>query len=286
MRGARPDASLERAFQKRAALAAGETVVAAVSGGPDSAALATLIARASAEAGATAVLVHVNHALRESAWQDEAVVLALGASLRLRVRCASLGPGTGAEARLRDERYAALAALARDSGARRVFTAHHAEDQTETVLLALFRGSGPDGLIGMAPSRSLEADIVLERPLLEIEPRVLREYCVRAHVPYAFDPSNRDPAYRRNAVRAALAQLRPQFPNIDAAVARCALIVREERAGTSRASLRERLRAEIVVATGDARDLTFERLDAAAAALERGGRGRHFLRRGVEMIVE
>ncbi|MBD5657326.1 MAG: hypothetical protein IAI50_19415, partial [Candidatus Eremiobacteraeota bacterium] len=175
---------------------------------------------------------------------------------------------------------------ARDAGARRVFAAHHAEDQTETVLLALFRGSAPDGLAGMAPARPLTPDVTLERPLLEIEARALRAYCLRAHVPYAHDPSNDDAAYRRNGVRAALGQLRVDFPHLDAAVARCALILRQQRAGSSRSALRELVRAEIVRTAGDARDVTFERLDAAAAALERGGSGRHFLRRGVEMVVE
>lgn len=286
MRGARPDAALERALRDAAALESGEIVVAAVSGGPDSVALAAALAEAAGEAGATLVLGHVNHAVRASAWQDEAVVLALGAALRARVRTVSLPPGPADEQRLRDERYAALARIAAECGARRVFAAHHAQDQTETVLLALFRGAGPEGLTGMARSRPLAPGVALERPFLEIESSALRAYCARAHVPYVVDPTNVDLSYRRNALRAALAELRADFPHLDAAVARCAAILREERAATPRAALRERLRAELVVATGDARDVTFARLDAAAAALERGAPGRHFLRRGVELHVE
>ena len=277
---------LERTVHKHAALAPGETIVAGVSGGPDSVALALLLSRVAKGAAARLVLAHVNHALRPTAWQDEAVVLAVGTALHARVRTVSLPAGGSAEERLRDERYAALAAIARDEGAARVFTAHHAEDQTETVLLALFRGTGPDGLSGMARSRPLADGVTLERPLLEIEPRTLRECCALAHMPYALDPTNGDRALRRNAVRAALAELRGAFPHLDAAVARCALIAREERDGSPRALLRVRLRAEIAAASGDMRDVTFERLDAAANALERGGRGRHFLRRGVEMVVE
>jgi tRNA(Ile)-lysidine synthase len=286
VRGARPGAALERALRTTAALESGEIVVAAVSGGPDSVALASALAAAASEAGATLVLGHVNHAVRASAWQDEAVVLALGTTLRARVRTMSLPPGPPNEQRLRDERYAALARIAGDCGARRVFAAHHAQDQTETVLLALFRGAGPAGLTGMARSRPLAEGIVLERPFLEVEAAELRAYCARAHLPYVLDPTNVDRSYRRNALRAALAELRAGFPHLDAAVARCAAILREERAATPRAAFRERLRAELVAATGDARDVTFERLDAAAAALERGARGRHFLRRGVELHVE
>jgi tRNA(Ile)-lysidine synthase len=286
MRGAKPWTALDAAVRRNAALQPGEIVLAAVSGGPDSTALAALLARAAARDGAALVLVHVNHALRAGAWQDEAVVLALGAALRVRVVAVSLRPGPSDEARLRTERYAELAQAARAVGARRIFTAHHAADQTETLLLALFRGAGPDGLGGMAAVRELEPGIALIRPLLEVEPAALRAYCAATQLPFALDPTNVDSTYRRNALRSALGALREDFPHLDAAVARCAAIVREERDGLPAAALRRQLRAEVVAAGGDARELTFERLDAAARALGRGRRGRHFLRRGVELVLE
>jgi tRNA(Ile)-lysidine synthase len=286
MRGAQPFASLEAKVAGRVAPAAGETVVCAVSGGPDSVALAALAARAAERAGATVVLAHVNHALRESAWQDEAVVLSVGAALGVRVVTASLPPGPAGEERLRDGRYAALAGLAARAGARRILCAHHARDQAETVLLALLRGTGPAGLAGMPAVRPLGPDLELTRPLLDVEPERLADYCAAEHLPYAVDPSNADLGYRRNAVRSALAELRASFPHLDAAVARCAEIVRAERAGDSRARLREEIRAALVSAGTGTRDVTFERLDAAAQALERRGNGRHFLRRGVELLVE
>ena len=286
MRGARPLAALEAALAEGAALGAGETVVAGASGGPDSTALAALLVKAAHSAGATVVLAHVAHGVRPGAAQDEAVVLATGAALRARVVTPALPPGRADEARLRTERYAALARAARDCGATRIFTAHHAEDQTETVLLALFRGTGPDGLTGMAPARELEPGLTLVRPLLDVEPGELRRYCEARGLAYALDPTNRDPGYRRNAVRAALADLRESFPRLDAAVARCAAILREERALTPRAALRADLRTEVAAAGGTLRDLTFERLDAVARALEAGGRGRHFLRRGVELHID
>ena len=154
------------------------------------------------------------------------------------------------------------------------------------MLLALLRGAGPGGLTGMARERVLASGTVVLRPLLGCEPEKLRAYAAAHDLPYVADPTNSDVAYRRNAVRAALETLRPSFPHLDAAVARCAAILREEREGTSRAHQRARLREAIVEATGDARDLSFERLDAAARALERGTPGRHFLRRGVELVVE
>ncbi len=286
MRGARPFAALEADLAARVAMAAGETLVVATSGGPDSVALAALLAPLARECGGTLVLAHVNANLRATGWQDEAVVLSLGAALGVRVVAVSLDHGRADEARLRDERYAALERIARDACATRIVTAHHAGDQTETVLLALLRGSGPDGLTGMEPERTLASGTIVLRPLLGCEPETLRAYVAAHHLPYAADATNGDLTYRRNAVRAALATLRPSFPHLDAAVARCAAILREEREGLPRAQQRARLREAVVEATGDARDLSFERLDAAARALERGTPGRHFLRRGVELVVE
>lgn len=286
MRGARPFAALEADLAARIAMRTGETLVVATSGGPDSVALAALLAPLARECGGTLVLAHVNANLRGSAWQDEAVVLSLGASLGARVVAVSLRDGSAGEARLRDERYAALDGIARDVRASRIVTAHHAGDQTETVFLALLRGAGPDGLTGMAPERELASGTIVLRPLLRCEPEMLRAYVAAHHLPYAADPTNGDFAYRRNAVRAALETLRPSFPHLDAAVARCAAILREERAGSPQAERRALLREAIVEATGDARNLSFERLDAAARALERGTPGRHFLRRGVELVVE
>ena len=170
MRGARPFAALEEAVATAIAPLAGETLVVATSGGPDSVALAALLAPPASAIGATLELVHANAGLRPSAWQDEAVVLSLGATLRARVVAISLPPGSSDEARLRDERYRALARAARALGATRILTAHHAADQTETVLLALLRGTGPQGLVGMAPERELEPGLQLVRPLLRCEP--------------------------------------------------------------------------------------------------------------------
>ena len=286
MRGARPFAALEAAVGEAVAARSGEVLVAAVSGGPDSAALAALLAGCAARAGGTLVLAHVNHGLRRSAWQDEAVALSLGAALGARVVTAALPPGPASEERLRDERYTALATLAARAGGRRVFTAHHARDQAETVLLALFRGTGPDGLAGMPAARAFGDGLELVRPLLEIAPGELAAFADSQHLPYALDPSNADPGYRRNALRLALAELRSSFPDLDAAVARCAAIVRSERAAEPRALLRAELRAALGEAGAGTRDIPFERLDAAARAIERGGTGRLFLRHGVELVVE
>jgi tRNA(Ile)-lysidine synthase len=285
MRGAKPERALEAMLAENVAAQAGETLVAAVSGGPDSAALAALLTRHAAECGARVVLGHVNHGVRPSAGRDEGVVLALGSALETRAVIRALAPGSRSEATLRSARYAQLTGIAREAGATRVFTAHHAEDQSETVLLALFRGTSPAGLAGMPLQRRLAAGVWLVRPLLGVPRAVLLGYCAERHLPYALDPSNDNQAYRRNALRSALAELRGIFPGLDAAVARCAAIAREERSGSERAGLRRRLREELAVATGHSREMTYERLDAVARALESGRPGRHFVREGVEVTI-
>jgi hypoxanthine phosphoribosyltransferase len=193
------------------------------------------------------------------------------------VRVASVAAGSD-EQSLRIARYAALTAIAREVRATLVATAHCAEDQTETVLLALFRGSGLDGLAGMSPRRRLAEGIDLIRPFLRVTHAELDAELFRLALPYARDPSNADARYRRNALRARLADLREDFPALDAAVARCAEIVRAARSGDARARARDELRTALR-ARGDLRDVPFERIEAALDARA----GRVFLKPGLAL---
>jgi tRNA(Ile)-lysidine synthase len=184
---------------------------------------------------------------------------------------------------LREARYAALLALARRTCATAVLTAHTAEDQAETVLLALFRGTGPQGLGGMPPRRLLGEGVELVRPLLRAARAQVRGELHRAALPYALDPGNTDPRYRRTAVRAALAALRTEFPRPDEAVARCAELVRDEAEQNERATARRALRS-VLDERGLLRDVPFERIEAALDV--RGPGRRVFLKRGVEIVTE
>ncbi|MEA2689353.1 MAG: tRNA(Ile)-lysidine synthase [Candidatus Eremiobacteraeota bacterium] len=250
-------------------VAPGTRVCIACSGGPDSIALASLADRLAREDAYDVVLVHVNHGVRASAAQDECVVLSAGARLGRRVLVARPDVARDDEATLRDARYAALAQLARDAGAQLVATAHTAEDQTETVLLALFRGTGLAGLAGMPPRRPLGDGVELVRPLLRVTHAQLATELRRSGLPYALDPTNAQQRYRRNALRAPLDALRAEFPHLDRAVARCAAIVRDEIEGTDRAHARRALREQL--REGDLlRDVPFERIEAALDASERG----------------
>ena len=263
MRGARPGAALDVEVARVLDLPRGRALVVACSGGPDSIALAALLARWAPTREVTLTLAHVNHGLRESAWQDECVVLSAGARLGLAVRVAGLTEAAEDEASLRDARYAALAAIARDCGAVAVATAHTAEDQTETVLLALFRGTGLDGLAGIPVQRPLEPGLTLVRPLLRIPRAALIAEVRRSALPVARDPSNAELRYRRNAVRSALGDLRASFPGLDRAVARCAEIVRDDLDDAPIARRRRALRAVLAERRGD---IPFERIEALLRA--------------------
>ncbi|MDQ2872991.1 MAG: hypothetical protein M3R35_07690, partial [Candidatus Eremiobacteraeota bacterium] len=165
-----------------------------------------------------------------------------------------------------------------------VATGHNAEDQTETLLLALFRGTGLQGLAGMPGRRQLAGEIDLARPLLGIDRKSLRGYAQHAGLPYAIDPTNAEAQYRRNAVRQALVRLRPLFPGLDAAVARAADLVSGELQGSSQAALRQQVRGALREQEA-LRDVDFAHVEAAVRALESGGSGRFYMKGGVELRI-
>ena len=167
----------------RCAFADESTLRCAVSGGPDSVALLVL-AQAT---GAAVHAVHVDHGIRPDSGDDAAVVAA--AAERFGATWESIAvdvaPGPNLEARARSARYGVLPDDAT--------TGHTADDQAETILLALLRGSAWDGLAGMAPSP--------RRPLLALRRRETRELCDLLGIDVVEDPSNVDPMHRRNRVR-------------------------------------------------------------------------------------
>jgi tRNA(Ile)-lysidine synthase len=284
VRGARPEAALEQVAARSGALRRGERVLIACSGGPDSVALAAVLHALAVPMKLSLVLAHVNHGLRRSAWQDECVALRVAAALELPIDTIEIAPQGGSERSLREARYEALEVSARRWGATAVATAHHAGDQTETVVLALFRGTGPDGLQGIPRRRALAGGIDVVRPLLRAEPELLRAYCAARALPYAVDPSNAHEGLRRNAVRGALDALRPLFPGLDQAVARAAEVVADDRSGSDRSQLRRRVR-ETLAGESALRDVDFAHVEAAVRAMERGTSGTFYMKAGVRLEI-
>jgi tRNA(Ile)-lysidine synthase len=178
-------------------------VLTATSGGADSLALAAAAAFVAPRQGWRAGLVTVDHQLQQgSAERAKAVVeWGVGAGLdpaeAVTVRVDGEG---GPEAAAREARYAALVEVAQRLQARLVLLGHTEDDQAETVLLALARGSGPRGLAGMPAFRSL-GGVAFARPLLGISRRTCRDACAaQGLVPWE-DPHNADPAFARARVR-------------------------------------------------------------------------------------
>lgn len=285
MRGARPERSLEHAIESGGIIRSGERVLVACSGGPDSVALVGALHALAPRMELTIAAAFVNHGTRTSAWQDECVALALAARYEIPFDAVELQPEKRDEQQLRDARYGALAAIARRRRCGVVVTAHHAEDQSETVLLALLRGAGPSGLRGMRNRRELEPGIDLARPLLGISSETLRAYCHANALPYAVDPTNEQQTLRRNAVREALATLRPVFPGLDRAVARAAELLAHERDATPRAELRRAIRDRLA-ADRQLRDIDFSHVEAAVRALEEGRTGTFYMKPGVALRIE
>jgi tRNA(Ile)-lysidine synthase len=204
------------AFEKRhALLPPGGRVLAAVSGGPDSVALAHWLSVQARRKGLTVALLHVNHGLRgRAAERDAAFVRALGARLGLRasvvradVRGRARRSGAGLEAAGRAERYRALTARARRGRFDAVATGHQLDDQAETVLLHLLRGTSLEGLGGIPPRRALAPGVELIRPLLPLTRAEVLAYLEVHGLQWREDATNRDPAFTRNWVRAEILPL-------------------------------------------------------------------------------
>ena len=215
---------------------AAHPVVVACSGGPDSVALAAALAELAAADEASAEsslrnlsLAYVHHGLRAEADRDAEVVTRLAERLGIESEIVriSLPEGTargeGTEGLARKLRYEALRQVARKRGARYLVTAHHAEDQAETVLFRILRGSGESGVAGIARQRRLGPFVTLIRPCLSIARRTLRDFADQRGLEFVADAMNDDPTYLRSRIRKELLPLLEErfFP--DAAAALCRL---------------------------------------------------------------
>ena len=180
----------------------------AVSGGPDSTALLVVADRWRDEAGVSVSVATVDHGLRPESSQEAEAVGALCATRGLPhaiLRWRGEKPATGVPAAARDARYRLLGDHARKIGADTIVTAHHADDQAETVLMRLLRGSGPAGLAGMARLAAAPwpggDGLFLARPLLGFAKSDLIGFCRAESLGYVEDPTNVDEAYRRPQLR-------------------------------------------------------------------------------------
>jgi len=215
-------------------LGSGDHVLAAVSGGPDSVALLRALVLLSPSYGLRLTTAHLNHGLRgDEADREEAFVRRLSAGMdipciskKIDVPALKAGTGRSLEEICREIRYRFLEETARHCGAVRIATGHHRDDQAETVLLNLIRGSGPEGLKGIMPVR----ESLIIRPLFYLSRAEILDFLSREGLPYMTDSSNATPLFLRNRIRNRLIpELSAAYnPKIVESLCHTAEILREE----------------------------------------------------------
>ncbi|HEY4394193.1 MAG TPA: tRNA lysidine(34) synthetase TilS [Polyangia bacterium] len=190
-----------RTIATHALCARGDRVIVAVSGGPDSMALLHLLWEARERLGVELVVAGVDHGLRPAAAEELALVRARAEALglpfaRLWVDVAGGKRGPSWQDAARRARLAVLEALAVERRAQRIALGHQADDQAETVLFRIVRGTGLAGLAGIPYRRG-----PFIRPLLDVRRAEVLRYLRRRSIPFVDDPSNADPRYARARVR-------------------------------------------------------------------------------------
>ncbi|HYM50522.1 MAG TPA: tRNA lysidine(34) synthetase TilS [Candidatus Limnocylindrales bacterium] len=222
-------ARVAREIHRHLTLWSGERVLVAVSGGPDSLALLSLLRELIPDFGLALSVAHFDHRWRQDSADDARFVSEVSERWGFACITGSLGiegdrPVKVSEDAARRARYAFLRQAARDTDSSVIALGHTQDDQVETLLLHLLRGSGAQGLAAMRP-RSGD----LARPLLSIPRADIEAYLRDQHLQPRRDPSNDDPAYTRNRLRLRVLPVLEAFdPAARRALARAADILAEE----------------------------------------------------------
>jgi tRNA(Ile)-lysidine synthase len=220
-----------RAALRRFGIGEHDSVVAAVSGGADSAAMLDALARFQRSDGrpGSITVAHLNHLLRgEESDEDEAFVRNLSGQLNLPVFTERIAVADRAKSEKRNLesvartlRYEFLLKVAESSGANFVFTAHTLDDQAETILMRLIRGAGAEGLQGIHQTVALNGSVKLIRPMLEITRAQVIQHCEHYELKFRSDSSNFLVDFMRNRVRLELLPMLETFnPRVKESLAR------------------------------------------------------------------
>ena len=237
---------VKKTIEKHQMIKQGDDLLVAVSGGPDSVALLHLLCDLRKELGLHLEVAHLQHGIRGAEAEEDARFVAelaekLGLPLHLktvdlsRIRSAA-GKGN-LEELARVERYRFFAAVARERKLVKIATAHTQDDQAETVLMWLLRGSGLKGLGGIPPLHELDetttesgSRLFVIRPLLDVSRAEIEEYMNERQLTFRLDRSNQDISFLRNWIRLKLIpQLKEKMDrNLPARLAQQAGLIREE----------------------------------------------------------
>lgn len=243
-------------------------VLVAVSGGADSMALASATAFESGPTRWQIAAVVVDHQLQSGS--ADVALLAAGALTAMgfdlvRVQAVKVGSDGGPEAAARTARYDAIDAFAVELGAAAVLLGHTRDDQAESVLLGLARGSGARSMSGMAPSRGY-----YRRPLLNVDRSTTRAACLESGIAVWDDPHNDDDTFTRVRVRQRVMPVIESElgPGVSTALARTAALLREDDAALEQWATEVRTAAHCIDADGSAA-LDIEVLAGVPAAVRR-----------------
>lgn len=219
---------LVRLALEQAQVRPADSLIIAVSGGGDSMALAAAVAFEAPRQGLTAKAVIVDHGLQTGSAEVAANALSSCQELNLAaelVRVKVVNTGQGVEAAAREARYAALEKARQAVGASWILLGHNLEDQAESVLLGLSRGSGLKSISGM---ELMDPERRLLRPFLTLARDALRQACVDQGLKYWDDPHNQDESFTRVRIRRLLAELETDIgPGIAQALSRTAKLAAE-----------------------------------------------------------
>jgi len=219
---------LHKMLRSCAVLRSGVTVVSACSGGADSLTLTDTLASLSRDMGFVLCVMHVQHHLRGLEAASDALLVADFCTKRhltykqvdVDVKKMVSNEGISVEEAARKLRYEALENYRQEVGAVAIFLAHHRDDQAETVLLNLLRGSGVRGLRGMLPRNDF-----LVRPFLQATRQDMESYCTEQNIGFCTDSTNNNIEYKRNWVRKELLPLLEKInPQIKKSLAQVATL--------------------------------------------------------------
>lgn len=225
---------IAKTLKEQAMLKGGEHLLIAVSGGPDSVALLHAMQRLAPRYDLSLTAAHLNHGLRAAeSDRDEAFVRELCTAMGVRCICRRIAAGALADVRghsleeaSREARYRFLLEVAEGCRADKIATGHHRDDQAETLLINLLRGSGVDGLKGILPVR----DDRIIRPLIDVDRARIISYLESSKLPSVQDSSNDEDRFLRNRIRRELVPLLTERynPQLAQTLSQTAKIMRRE----------------------------------------------------------
>ena len=211
-------------------------MLVAFSGGSDSGALLHMMLRYAAHVGAKVYAAHINHGIRgEEADRDEQFCRKVAESygieifvLRADVPAIAEAEGKSVETAARDLRYAYFAEIMKKNNIPLLCVAHNADDNLETIIFNISRGSGLSGVCGIPRTRDFEGGTII-RPILEMSKDDINKYCSENNIEYVTDSTNTDTDYTRNRIRSlVIPELKAICPRAEAAAARLSASLRED----------------------------------------------------------